>query len=267
MIKSYGLSYTDRYSAPYLSDNDRKEYYEVCNNADVNSKIVMQLAKYNVWKVEINSIKRLRESNRISEMERLLLEDHQNLLQNEAWECGMKIYSLYKDEPPLNFIKENKISGKIGSIDINLEKPIAERNISYERYHTYSYLDKIRLRIAQHHMLKMEQYALERRYKSRKIHTLEYVYLEFRGSILSECIDLNSKYIMHIFYKEIPRDSPELKESYEEIVRARLVFKYESDWEHINDFEYYRYPYDFERPDKVSPIDWISPKNDWKTGY
>ena len=164
MIKSYECNpdYHIRSNKDVGVDNDMlREYSKLCGTYSIihpGYKMKAQIAKCNVWKIEINSIKRLRESARINEMEKLLLEDHKNTLQKEAWECREELYRVYHEELSQVYPDTDEFLEKIEGACIGLEKPVTKRNIDFEKYIKLSPAEKIRLRIAQSCMLKMEKF-------------------------------------------------------------------------------------------------------------
>lgn len=238
------------------------EYSKLCakyNTLPSEEKLKMQIAKYYVWELELKLIKKLKNSSKINDLEKLLLEDQQNLLQREIWECMNEMHRLNSTENIQNFPKEyiimEKIRGYVGS-----EEPVTKRNINFEKYITLSPIERIHLLISQSKILDIEKNALARRRDSHKIHEYEKLFLNYRIEILSKCVEIISMSITLTFAKEFTRDSPGVKEFYSEI-RGISYFnrKFKSK-------EYYRYPYDFKRPGEVPPDEWGSPDINWKTG-
>jgi hypothetical protein len=273
MIKSYECNpdYNVRFSK-YVGVNHEmlKEYsklYDIYDRIYPEYKIKVQIAKCNVWNIEINSIKSLLESAKINEVEKLLLEDHKNTLQKEAWECCEELYRIYHEELSQVYPNANEFLVKIEGACIGLEKPVTRHNFDFEKYIKLSPTEKIRLRIAQSGMLNTEKFALGRRKRSLKIDIFEKMFLNYRIQILDDCVWHNSNCIRHIFCEELPRGSSDVEEIYEEMIKAlNLVNKTYLTWRYRNNLEYYKYPYDFERPSDTSPVEWGSPLYKWKTG-
>jgi hypothetical protein len=263
----YGYSYSqDKCEGTYYSNvphnNMLEEYSELCAKYITlprEEKIKVQIAKYYVWKLEITLIKKLLTSKKINDLEKLLLEDQQNLLRKEAGKCREEMHRLYHNELPQNYPEVYKFMEKIEGY-VSLEAPVTKRNIDLEKYITLSPMDRIRLLASQSKILEIEKDALARRRESHKIDEYEKLFLNYRIKILSECIEIISKSITLTFAKGFTRDSPELKEFYREIGRISY-----SDWK-FKGKEYYRYPYDFKRPNEVPPDEWGSPDINWKTG-
>lgn len=242
-------------------------FYEVYDRIELEYKIEMLIAKCKVWNIEINSIKMLLESTIINEIEKLLLEDHKNMLQNEAWECREELYQVYHGELSQSNPHAEVFLEKIENVCICLEEPVTKRNIDFDKYIKLSHAEKIKLRIAQSRMLDMEIFALVRRQKSLVIDIFENMFLNYRIDFLQSCITHNDRYIRRIFFENISRDSPEVNKIFEEIMKADIsiaIITYT--WECKYNLERFRYPYDFERPNNVSPIEWGDPTVYWKTG-
>lgn len=272
MIEFYRYSY---YEFSYLQgkkagtyygtepNNDMlEEYSELCakyNTLPREEKIKVQIAKYYVWKLELNLIEKVGKSKKINDLEKLLLEDQQNILQKESWECREEMHRLYRSELPQNYPEVYNFMEKIEGYVI-LEAPVTKRNISLEKYITLSPMDRIGLLISQSKMFKIEMSALARRRESHKIDEYEKLFLNYRIKILYECTERISMSETLTFAKGFTRDSPGVKEFFHEIGGISY-----SNWK-FKGKEYYRYPYDFKRPDEVPPDEWGSPDINWKTG-
>jgi hypothetical protein len=266
MIISYRLSNSPNYTIDSYYDMV-KGYSKLCanyNKLPAEEKIKVQISKYHVWKVEINSIKRLIKSEKITDIEKLLLEDQQNILQKEAWGCREEIYRLYHKELPQNDQGADKFLEKIEGEHIILEMPVTKCNIGFEKYVSLSPIEKIRLLISQSNMLEMELFALAMRRESLKMHEYESLFLNYRIDILKKCISRISLSITITFYKEFKRDTPGMEKYYEEILRKGSEILH-SRYKFLGKEEC-RYPYDFKRPNEVPTDEWGSPEIDWKTG-
>ena len=210
-----------KYELVFHHDNKVKQYSESCaaySKYPPATKLEVQMIKYSVWNVEINSIKRLLESTKITEMEKLLLEDHQNILQKEAWECRDEAYRLYEEflpNPRIYKVLEEEV-GAHNSLDL----PVTKRNIDFEKYVTLSPVEKIHLLISQQNMLEMEMFALGKRRESLQLIEGEKQFLNYRIKILKKCISIISECITLTFYQYFKRDSPAAIEFYEEMLRA-----------------------------------------------
>jgi hypothetical protein len=264
MIKSYEHSLSSNKASGTISGEVIKysKLYAIYNELPPEEKIKVQISKYNVWNIEINSIKSLHESSRINEMEKLLLEDHQNILQTEAWECRKEIDRIFQEEIPQNYLEADKILEKIKNVYISLEVTTGRRIIDFEKYINLSPVEKIRLLISQKNMIYMEQCALDRRRKSLKLDEYEMLFLNYRINFLSKCALIIHDCIIFTFYKYFKRGSPRVKEFYEEILSSG---NYIGGNNKFRGKEYCRYPYDFKRPDNVPPNQWGSPNYDWNT--
>lgn len=242
------------------------EYSELCTKYDKlppEEKIKVQISKYYVWKVEINSIKWIWKSAKLNDIEKLLLEDQQNVLQKEAWECREEIYRLYHNELPQNYPEAEKLLKKIEGAHVSLEMPVTKRNIDFDKYITLSPMERILLLISQSRMLEVERLAVSRRRKSLKIDEYERPFLNYRLYFLSECISTIPKCITFTFATGFTRDSPEAKEFYKKIQGLDFPILFRD--HNFADKEHYRYPYDFKRPNEVPPDEWKHPNIKWKT--
>ena len=269
MIKSYGKAYgqtQQKYRLVFPYDNKVEQYSDSCaaySKYPPDTKLGVQIVKYGVWNVEINSIKRLLESTKITKMEKLLLEDHQNILQKEAWECRGEAYRLYEEvltNPAIDKVLEEEVGAHN-----SLELPVTKRNIDFEKYVTLSPVERIHLLISQQNMLEMEMFALGKRRESLQLIEGEKQFLNYRIKILEKCISIISECITLTFYQYFKRDSPAAIEFYEEMLRAGPGLGYTA--KIFPGKEYLRYPYDFKRPNEVPPDEWGSPDLNWKTGH
>ena len=93
------------------------------------------------------------------------------------------------------------------------------------------------------------------------------MFLNYRIYFLDNCINHNKNYVRRIFCEELPRDSPDIEELFEEMTKAMIKINNSFlKWRYKDNLEYYKYPCDFERPNNILPYEWGSSSVYWKTG-
>jgi hypothetical protein len=186
-------------------------------------RIKIQLAKRNVFNLELDAVEKMRTSRKLNELEKEILKYQQNYLQENVWLCDREIYYLY-DNNPIN----KRICKKME--DANVPKwpyiagiPTLETKIDFSKYEP---VDAVKALIIIINILKQRAETIEKKLdkslKLPKINEYERSFLAYRLSCLKAELRINCNEIYNFCYKYVPNDYPYWTELLEEIQDAEI---------------------------------------------
>lgn len=209
-----------------MSSDDSTKYAKYSSEI----KIKIQLAKRNVFNLELNATEKVLSSRKFDKFEEKVIEYHQNFLQEKVWMCERDIYFLY-DNLPENYSYIHKIRKKIEAENVakwpyESEIPILKIRMTEEEYNALSPQERIKERIMLRNLNKSELHAIEiKQRESEKINQYEKAQLAHYSSMLNiSCRSLERK-IYQLYYADLPKNYPYRKELKEEMEEAKITFQ------------------------------------------